>query len=68
VFSTLDLVDLEKIAKILPGHFFHIFGVKVDKFKKKLNELQVFPTRDFLIFCGSYAHLQLSHNSFTFIE
>jgi len=36
-----------KIAKIFRGHFFEIFGVKVEKFKNILNELQEFPTRDF---------------------
>ena len=48
-----------KIAKIFPGHFFKIFGVKVEKFKNILNESQEFPTRDFLTFCGRCAHLPL---------
>jgi len=52
VFSTLDLVDLAKTRKNFSGHFFEIFGVKVEKFKNILNELQEFPTCNFLIFCG----------------
>jgi len=32
-----------KISKIFQGHFFEIFGVKVEKFKNYLNELQEFP-------------------------
>ena len=60
VFSTLDLVDsAKKPQKKFRGHFFEISGVKVEKFKNILNELQEFPTRDFLIFCGRYAHLPL---------
>jgi len=47
VFSTLDLVDLAKNRKNFSGHFFEIFGVKVEKFKNILNELQEFPTFNF---------------------
>jgi len=36
-----------KIAKIFQGHFFEIFGVKVENFKNILNELQEFPNKQF---------------------
>jgi len=36
-----------KISKIFQGHFFEIFGVKVENFKNYLNELQEFPNLQF---------------------
>ena len=41
-----------KISKIFQGHFFEIFGVKLENFKNYLNELQEFPIQKFLIFCS----------------
>jgi len=53
VFYTLDLVVLAKNLKKFSGALFDIFGVKVEKFKNYLNELQKFPTRYYLICdCG----------------
>ena len=34
MLSTLDLVDLAKNRKNFPGHFFKIFGAKVETFKE----------------------------------
>jgi len=50
------------------GHFFEIFGVKVENFKNYLNELQDFCTRHFLIFCSRCGHLPLCQNLFTFVQ
>jgi len=68
LFSTLDLVISGKNVKIFQGHFFEIFGVKVEKFKNYLNELQEFPTRDFLTFSSGCGPLPLCQNSFTLAQ
>jgi len=57
-----------KISKIFQGHFFEIFGVKVENFKNYLNELQEFPTRNFLTFSSRCGPLPLCQNSFTFAQ
>ena len=58
VFSTLDLVDLAQNLKNFKGALFlRNLGSKVQKFKNYLDTLQKLFTRDFLIFCGSYAPL-----------
>jgi len=68
LFSTLDLVVLAKNLKNFSGALFEIFGVKVEKFKNYLNELQEFPTRNVLIFSSRCGTLQLRQNSFTFVQ
>ena len=42
-----------KISKNFQGHFFEIFGVKVERFKNYLNELQEFFRGTFLRYLGS---------------
>jgi len=44
------------------GDFLRYTGVKVQKYKNYLNELQEFPIRDFLIFCGSCCLLSCVRN------
>jgi len=68
VFFTLDLVDLAKNRKNYSGALFRDIWVKVEKFKNILNELQEFPTCNFLTFFGRCTRLPLRQNSFTFIE
>jgi len=53
--STLSKTSIMSSRRTL----FEIFGAKVRIFKKYLNELQEFPTCNFLIFCGHYGPLSL---------
>jgi len=52
VFYAVDFVENEYNIARFPRILFEIFGAKVRKFKKYLNELKEFLTREFLIFCG----------------
>jgi len=51
-FYAVDFVENEYNIAGVRRTLFEIFGAKVRKFKKYLNKLQEFPTREFLIFCG----------------
>ena len=46
-FYALDFVENEYNIEGVRRTLFEIFGAKVRKFKKYLNELQEFPTREF---------------------
>jgi len=52
VFYAVNVVENEYNIAGVRRTLFEIFGAKVRKFKKYLNELQEFPTCNFLIFCG----------------
>jgi len=51
-FYAVDFVENEYNIAGVQRILFEIFGAKVRKFKKYLNELQEFSTREFLTFCG----------------
>ena len=58
-FYALDFVENEYNVEGVRRTLFEIFGAKVRKFKKYLKELQEFPTRNFLLFCGHCGPLSL---------
>jgi len=63
VFFALDLVENEYNIEGVRWTLFEIFGAKVHKFKKNLNELQEFLVCKFLIFGGHLGALPLCQNS-----